>query len=217
MRRNTPIAWMARNPVAANLLAITLLLGGAAGLWRVNTEVFPEFDLDMITVRVPYPGAGPEEVEQGIILAVEEALSSQEWVKHINSTATEGMAMVNAELIDGVDADQALSDAKSAIARITSFPEEAEEPSVTLASQRHEVISLVVSGQVPLSTLDHLAERIRSDLLDLEQITQVDIQGVRSREVEIHVSREMLLAYGLSFGEVARQVRLGSPDLPGIS
>ncbi|HSP80361.1 MAG TPA: efflux RND transporter permease subunit, partial [Myxococcaceae bacterium] len=84
-----PISWMANNSVASNLLMTVLLVGGLLGLGRVKQEVFPEFDLDMVMVQVPYPGASPAEVEQGILLAVEEAVRGVEGVKYVRSTAAE--------------------------------------------------------------------------------------------------------------------------------
>ncbi len=125
-----PIAWMARNPVAANLLMFVILAGGALGLARVKQEVFPEFDLDVVRITVPYPGASPAEVEQGIILAVEEAVRGIDGVKHVNSVAAEGAGTVAVELLVGADPDKTVADIKSEVDRIRTFPEEAEDPTV---------------------------------------------------------------------------------------
>jgi hypothetical protein len=85
-----PIAWMARNSVAANLLLVVVLVGGGLAATRVKQEVFPEFDLDIINVTVPYPGASPTEVEQAVNLAVEEAMRGIDGVKRVSSVAREG-------------------------------------------------------------------------------------------------------------------------------
>ena len=210
-----PLAWMTRNRVAANLLMIVIMVGGVFGLISIKQEVFPEFDLDMVIVQVPYPGASPEEVEQGIILAVEEAVQGLDGVKEVTSTANEGMGMVTVELLLGANPDMVLSDVNSAVDRITTFPEEAEEPTVSLASMRRHVISLVISGDHDLATLHEMAERARSELLTRPNITQVEIEGVRPLEVSIEVSREALEAYGLTLNQVAAQVRAASIELPG--
>jgi multidrug efflux pump subunit AcrB len=213
--RRGPIAWMAKNSVAANILILILLLGGLMSLSRTKQEVFPEFALDVVTVQVAYPGASPEEVEQGIVLAVEEAVRGIEGVQYVKSTASEGMAAIRVELLLGSDADKVLAEVKSAVDRIQSFPQDAERPISSLVMRRREVISLVIAGDQDPRTLHALAEKARADLLALPGITQVELVGVRPVEVSISLSREALEAYGLSMEEVARQVSQGSVELPG--
>ena len=101
-----PIAYMTRNPVAANLVMLFLLVGGFFSITIIKQEVFPEITADTVSIRVPYPGASPEEVEQGIILAVEEAVSGLDDIKEIDSTASEGSGSVSVELIEGGDIDK---------------------------------------------------------------------------------------------------------------
>ncbi len=209
------IAWMARNSVAANLLMIVIVLGGIFGLMQVKQEVFPAFELDIVTVQVPYPGASPSEVEQGIVLAVEEELRGLDGVKRVTSTAGEGFGQVRAELLIDADRQKLLSDVKTAVDRISSFPEEAEEPEVTLLSQRQQVISLVISGEQEVRTLHGIAERVRERLLDQPDVTQVDLDGVPPLEVSIEVPQETLEAYGLTLEQIAAQVRASSLELPG--
>ncbi len=212
-----PIAWMARNPVAANLLMIVILVGGLVGALQVKQEVFPEFDLDMVNVTVPYPGATPEDVEQGIVRAVEEAVRGIDGVKRVNSTSGEGVGTVAVELLLDADPDKVLGDVKNAVDRVTVFPLEAEKPQVTLASRRSTVISLIVAADLELTPLHALAERARADLLSKPEITQVELQGVPPLELSIEISREQLEALGLTIDEVARIVAAGSMELPGGS
>ena len=209
------LAWMSNHPVAANLLLFVLLVGGIVGVFRTKQEVFPEFSLDMVVVQVPYPGASPAEVEQGIVLAAEEAIRGIEGVKRVTSTAQEGVGTASAELILGADPDKALSDIKSAIDRVTSFPEEAERPAVSLATRRREVISLIVSGDQDLRTLYALAEQARSGLLAQGGITQVEVSGLPPLEISVEISRENLEKYGFTLEEVARQISRSSLELPG--
>ena len=209
------IAWMAQNPVTANLLMFVLVVGGLLGAFRVKQEVFPEFDLDMVVVQVPYPGASPTEVEQGITLAVEEAVRGLEGVKRVTSTSSEGVGTVTAELLLDAEPDKVLNDAKSAVDRIQTFPEDAERPTVALATRRREVITLILSGDLPLATLHGLAERTRGELLGHPDITQVEIAGVPPVEISVEVPREKLEAYGLTLDDVAGAIRLSSLELPG--
>ncbi|MFZ9887128.1 MAG: efflux RND transporter permease subunit, partial [Myxococcota bacterium] len=208
-----PIAWMARNPVAANLLMVVVLIGGLIGMTRIKQEVFPEFTLDTVVVSVPYPGASPSEVEQGIVLAAEEAVRGLDGVKRVTSVAGEGLARVSVELLLEADPDKVLSDVKAAIDRVTSFPEQAERPNVTLLSQRRQVISFILSGDQDLRTLHALAERTRSRLLDHEDITQVEISGVPPAELSIELSRTKLEKFGLSADQVALIVAQASVEL----
>jgi multidrug efflux pump subunit AcrB len=209
------IAWMAQNPVASNLLMVLILAGGVLGLFSTKQEVFPTFSLDMIAVSVPYPGASPAEVEQGIVLAVEDALTGIEGIKRTTSTSAEGSGSVIVELLNGANPDQVLSDVKSAVDRIRSFPEEAEDPNVALASQRSHVVSLVLSGDQDRRTLHALAEKGRADLLAIDGITQVEVEGVPPLELAIEVSREKLESFGLSSADVSRAIAMASLELPG--
>ena len=84
-----PIAWMARNSIAANLLMVVLLVGGLWSAVRIQKEVFPQFELDVVQVAVGYPGAAPAEVEQGILRPVEEAVRAVEGIREITSEARE--------------------------------------------------------------------------------------------------------------------------------
>ncbi len=210
-----PIAWMARNSVTANLAMIVLIAGGAIMLFRVKQEVFPEFNLDMIQVTVAYPGASPGEVEQGIIQAVEEEVRGLDGVKRVNSHAFEGLAVARVELLLIADANKLLQDVKNAVDRITSFPEDAERPTVSVASNRREVKSLVIYGDQPERVLRGIAEQAREDLLQRPGITLVELQGERPPEISIEVPRATLRKYGLTLEAIARKVENSALDLPG--
>lgn len=210
-----PIAWMARNKVAANLLMIVIIISGALGATQIKQEVFPEFELDIVTVSVVYPGASPEEVEQGIVLAIEEKVRGLDGVKRVTSTATEGVGAVVVELLLDADKEQALADVKSAVDRIQSFPEEAERPKIQLVSNPSKVISIILSGDVSLQTLHALAERLRADAIASGAATRVEIQGLPTREMSIEVPREQLDALDLSLEQIAAAIRASSLELPG--
>ncbi len=210
-----PIAWMAKNSVAANLLMAILLIGGLFGVVNIKQEVFPAFDLDLIRVTVPYPGASPDEVEQGIILAVEEAVRGVDGVKRVTSGASEGAGTIAVELLIDADPDRVLADVKSAVDRIRSFPVEAEDPEIAIATRSQRVISLVIAGDQTLATLQELAERAREEMLGSPNVTQVEIEGVPALEIAIEVSREKLEEFGLTLQDVANQVRFASLELPG--
>ncbi len=212
---NRAIRWMAANHVAANLLMLVFIVGGLIMARAVRQEVFPEISLDMIHVDVPYPGATPEDAERGICLPVEEALTGVEGVKEIASQASEGIATITATVREGADADLVLQDVKNAVDRITTFPEEAEEPIVSKVVNRRQVISLVVYGELSERTLREQVEEIRDDLLALPEVTQTDLSGVRPYEIAIEIPEANLRRYHLTLDEVAARIRRASLDLPG--
>lgn len=209
------IGWMSRNHVAANLLMLVLVVGGLIKGRSLKQEVFPEVSLDRIQVSVAYPGAGPEEVEEGILLQVEENLTGVDGIKELRSRAAEGFGTVTAELVPGEDPDQLLQEIKSEVDRIVTFPQDAEKPVISKLLNRREVISLVVYGGLSEHSLRQQAEMIRDELLGLAGITQVDLSGVRPYEIAVEISEENLRRYNLTLDQVASRLRRASLDLPG--
>jgi multidrug efflux pump subunit AcrB len=191
------------------------IVGGLIMAFSIKQEVFPEIDFDIVQVSVAYPGAGPEEVEDGIILKIEENLSSIIGIKEVKSVATEGLGLVSAEILMGEDIDIILQDIKAEVDRITTFPEDAEKAVITKIANRNEVVSLIVYGDAPERSLREQAEAIRDELLARPEITQVDLRAVRPYEISIEVNEETLQRYGLTPGQIAERVRQASVDLPG--
>ncbi len=209
------VKWMVSNHVAANLLMMVFVVGGIIMASSIKQEVFPEVTLDKIKVSVSYPGAGPEEVEEGIILKIEDNLTGVDGIKEINSVATEGLGTVTAELAKGENPDRILQEIKSEVDRIVTFPEDAEKPVVTKILNLREVISVVVYGDVTDRTLREQAESIREELLDFPGITQVDLGGVRPYEISVEIPEKNLRRYNLTLDQVAGIIRRASLDLPG--
>ncbi len=206
---------MAQNAVAANLLMIVLVIGGLLMLPRIKQEVFPEFSLDLVLVQVEYPGASPAEVEEGVVLAIEEAVRDVEGIKEVRATASEGMALVTVELLLGVDSSRALADIKSAVDRVQSFPEDIERPIISLAENRHEVLSVVVHGVAEETHLRSIAEKIRDDLINLDGITVVELYAARPLEISVEVPLEEQRRYGLTLDQVAQAIESSSVEIPG--
>ncbi|CAM2064607.1 Efflux RND transporter permease subunit [Sulfidibacter corallicola] len=209
------IAWMASHPVAANLLMVVFIVGGIAiAMMNTKQEVFPEFELDMVVISVPYPGASPAEVEQGIVLALEESVRGLDGIKKVTATAQEGSGSVVVELMTSVNPNKALQDIKNAVDRITSFPQDAERPVVQLITNRREVISLVIFGDFEEYILRDLANAIREDLLKEDNITNVDLRGVRPLEIAVEVPQRNLRAHDLTLSDISAKVRNGALELP---
>ena len=143
-----PLAWMARHRVAPNLLMVVLLLGGLLMTTQIRQEVFPEFSSDNVIVQVPYPGASPSEVEQGVILAIEEAVQGIVGVEEVTSTAREGSGTVTAEVQQSADYQRVYQDIRQAVDSITTFPDDAEEPELRSQEWRRDVLDMQVYGDV---------------------------------------------------------------------
>ena len=212
-----PIGWMVHNRVTPNILMAVLLLGGLVLSTRIKKEVFPEFDLDIVTVQVAYPGASPAEVEQGIVLAVEEAVRGTDGVEEINATASEGFGMVSVELIEGADRQKVYQDIQQEIDRIRTFPEDAEEPQVSLMARRRGVLTLQLYGEATEWALRDLAEQVRDRLLQDPDITQIDLQGARDFEIRAEIPQESLRSYNLTLDQVARRISASAVEIPGGS
>jgi len=211
------VAWFTGNHVAANLLMVFIMIGGFVTGLFIKVEVFPEISLDTISITVEYEGASPEEVEEGVVAPIEEAISGLAGIKRIDSISREGFGAVTVEVMKGWNVKKLLDEIQSEVDRISTLPDEAEKPVVKEITRRTHVISLALYGDVPESTLKHLALRIKDDITNLPGITLAEISGIRDSEIHIEISEETLRKYGLTLGEVAQIVRRASFDLPAGS
>jgi multidrug efflux pump subunit AcrB len=204
---------MARNSIAAHLLMIILLGGGIWTAIHMQKEVDPQFELDIVNVRVSYPGAAPEEVEQGILLPVEEAARGVAGISEVRSTAREGFGSIEFELVSGVDRIKAYQDIDQAVAQIRTFPDDAERPEVSLRTRQREVMRIGLYGDADVWTLRQLAEQLRDQLLNQRAISQVEMGNVPDYVTHVEVPLERLREYGLTLGEVARIIEQSSRDV----
>jgi multidrug efflux pump subunit AcrB len=211
------IAWFAENHVAANLLMLMLIAGGLVALPLIQQKTFPDIEVEMIQIGVPYLGAAPEEVEAGVCIRIEEEIYGIQGVEEVTSSAAEGACGVTAELIDGYPIDRALSEIKNAVDAISTFPLETEKPVVNHIAIKRDAVQIALSGDASEKTLKVLGERLRDDLSALPGVTQVEVTNTRDYEIAIEVSEEALRRYGLSFDQVVASVRRGSLDRPGGS
>ena len=212
-RNRGPIAWMVRNPIAPNLLMVILLCGGLWSAVTMQKEVFPQFQLDTVEVRVGYPGAAPSEVEQGILRPIEEAIRGVEGIREITSQAREGRGQVLIELVAGQERMKALQDIDQAVNRIRTFPDQAEQPEVSLRSQQQVAIQVAIYGPIEIWTLRKLAEQLRDQLQAHEQITQVELRRVPQYVTHVEIQRQRLREYGLTLPAVANIIRTASQDV----
>ncbi|MCW7752690.1 efflux RND transporter permease subunit [Desulfobotulus sp. H1] len=210
-----PIAWMTRNNVAANLLMVVCIVGGLVMFTGIKQEVFPDFDLGTVTVSVAYPGAGPEEVEQGIVLALEEAVQGLEGLDKFVSVASEGMGQVQIEVLEGTDINRFSQDVQREVDRITTFPDDAESPRIVVDARMREVLSIAVFGPQDEFVLREAAEQMRDRFLERDDITQVSLEGVRDHEISVSIAEEELRRYGLTLEALGRRLAEVSVEMGG--
>ena len=214
---NHAIAWLAHNPVAANLLMLLIVASGLTGAAAVTEEVFPALDLRRISIQVPYLGAAPEEVESGVVVRIEEAVQNIDGVQQIVSTASEGSASVIVELEQGADAQRVLDEVTNNVQAITTFPVETEKPLIRELVTRNQVTDVAIAGAADVAALKSIAEIVRDGLVALPEVGQVEIVSVPPYEISIEVSEVALRRHRLTFDQVANAVRRSSLDLPGGS
>ena len=211
------IAWFARNSVAANLLMWILIVGGLFGASTIHKQVFPNFEFNNIVVRVPYLGAAPQEVEEGVVIKIEEAIKDLEGIKKITSTATEGMGTVNIEVEDDYDPQIVLDEVKVQVDAIPSFPNNTEKPVIYRQKATQDVLWVSVYGDATERELKEYAKGLRDEIANLPGVSAVQVLGARDYEVSVEISEARLLEYNLTFGELVNAVRRSSIDLPGGS
>lgn len=208
------IEWFARNSVAANLLMLLILVTGALSLKsRMPLEVFPSFELDVVTINVIQPGTTPEDIEQGVSIRIEEAVGDLEGIDKLVSESRENAATVSVFVEPGYDPRSLLSDVKSRVDAISTFPSDIEQPVIELAIARREVITAVVYGEYSEREIRTYAEQVRDDLVGIDGLDQVELYGVRDYEIAIEVSQDRLREYGLDLADVGQAVASSSLDV----
>ncbi len=210
------LAWFTRNHHAANLLMLVVLAVGIISIFKIKQEVFPVFVLDTVEINVQYRGAGPEEVEQSVIVPIESELRGLEMIRRLEAVASEGRAQVTAELFPGFDRNRALQEVTAAVQRIAVFPDEIEPPVISLGEgRRRDVMRIAVAGDLNERELVDFAREIESGLLSQPGISLVELAGIRDAEIEIEIPSERLRSLGLTLGDVAERVGEAALDVPG--
>ena len=209
-----PISWMARNIVSANLIMFLLLLGGGGMAFFITKEVTPPAMLNVVEVRVSYPGANPVVVERGILSPVVVAGRGMEVVKEVSSTAWEGTGRVSVELTGGVSRERGLQVINQAVDTITTFPDDAERPEVRLRMQRRDVLELRLFGDTSHWAQFEIAEQVRDRLVRSGGVTQVEIDRSPQRIIHVEVERTTLRELGLSLDVISERIRSASEDVP---
>ncbi|MEE4246242.1 MAG: efflux RND transporter permease subunit, partial [Kangiellaceae bacterium] len=209
------IAWFVHNSVAANLLMMFLILGGLVSYMMMTKRMQPDIQPNMVSINIPYLGAAPQEVEDGVIIKVEEAIQDIKSIKRVNSTAREGMGTVTATLYNDADLDEALNEIKSQVDSIATLPGETEKPLVSKVEFSGDVLWLSIYGNMDRRTRQTIAREVRDEVMALPEVNKAEVMGNRPYEISIEVSDAQLRKYNLTMTDISRAIRNYSIDLPG--
>lgn len=201
------IEYFIRYHVAVNVIVLAFFVFGMAGALSLKSSFFPLVDSQNININVTYPGASPQEVEEGIVLKIEDNLKGLAGVQRVTSTSRENSGNINVEIEKGKDIDFMLLEVKNAVDRVPSFPTGMEPLVVSKQEAVRQTISFAISGEnIPLGTLKEIGRQVENDIRGIEGISQISISGYPAEEIEIAVNENSLLAYNLSFAEVSQAV-----------
>ena len=209
------IATYARNIVFANILMFLIILSGIVAGGTMIREFFPEFSLDIITVSVAYPGANPEEVEEGVSRKVESAIEGLEGIKQFTTKSSENISFSTIEVQEEYNVDRVLDKVRSKVDAISTFPVDAEKPIITNLTLKDSVMVFALSGKMSERRLKEWAEKIKDEILLLSEVSQVTIFGIRDYEISVEVSEEKLRQYDLTFNEIIDVLRRDNLNLAG--
>jgi multidrug efflux pump subunit AcrB len=207
------INWFARNSVAANLLMVILLVGGFYTVLTIKKEIQPKVETNFITVNVPFLGATPLDVEEGVVIKIEEAIQDIEGIEEIVSTANRGNGNVQVEVHADYEVTEIMDQVKNRVDAISTFPDNTEKPVISRTQFQQQVVIVTVYGDVSERTLKEYAKQVRNEIVTLPGVTRAEFFGSRPYEISIEVSEFTLQGYGLTLVEVAQAVRRGSLDL----
>jgi multidrug efflux pump subunit AcrB len=209
------MAAFARNTVFANIVLVLIFLAGGIATMSMIRENFPEFSLDLITISVLYPGADPEEVEEGISQKIEEAIEGLEGIKQYTTRSSENAGSAIIEIKKDYDMSDILEKVRSKVNGISTFPVDAEKPIITELTLKDPVMLLYFTGDMSERRIKEWSERIKDEIQQLPEVSQVEIFGARGYEISIEVSEERLQEYGLTFNMVVDAIRRNNLNLAG--
>lgn len=202
------LSFFIKYPVAVNVIMISVAIFGILGLQETKSSFFPLDDSKLIFINIAYPGASPAEIEEGVVLKIEDNLRGLVNIDRVTSASQENSATITVEIEEGADIDIVLANVKNAVDRVPSFPVDMEPPVISKQENINTAITFTVSGDgVPLKTLKDVSRKIEDDIRAIPNISQVEVSGFPDEEIEIAVRENDLLAYNLTFSEVATAVR----------
>ncbi|MGC6512627.1 MAG: efflux RND transporter permease subunit [Parvibaculales bacterium] len=210
----TLVRIMVRHRNAANLFMIFAIAMGIYGMNQVNRQFFPDFEVEVVSVSIVWPGASAEDVDLNIVDPLQSSLRLVEGAQNFSATSSDGIALFNIEFASEWDMSKAKSDVESAVDQITTLPKEIERPIIQQYVPYEPVVAMLLFGPYEERTVVEQAKKIRNDLLD-RGIAKVDFRGVRDQEIWVETKSEMTRRYDLTPEHIAGAIRQSAQDLPG--
>ncbi|MDO6635679.1 efflux RND transporter permease subunit [Pseudoalteromonas carrageenovora] len=207
------IAWFARNPVAANLIMIFILIGGLLTALTIRKQAFPQFESNWVSIEAVYPGAAPQEVEEGITIKIEENLEGTEGIKRLITYSNRGYSQAWVEIEEKYDLQEALDEIKAQVDSINTFPAGMERPVIQREKFQQEVMILALYGEMSYYQLKELGNDIKDELLALPGVNLVDFYSGLDYEIGIEISPDKLREFGLTFRDVSSAVQNFSTNM----
>ncbi len=214
------IRWFANNNIAANFLMVGILLAGLyVAFNKIPLEVQPARQFSSIFVEMDYRGGTARDVEQSVVIPIEEAIEDLDGIERVRSWASRGYARVWIEVDPDAKIRELLEEVKSRVDGISTFPSETEQPRVRIPDTSHwyEVLSVAVTGNLEEEELGRVAQRVQDDLLEIDGISRINLEGGREYEIAIEADQARLDSYNLGFRDLADAIRRSSLDMPAGS
>ncbi len=211
--RNDFIGAFAQHKVAANLLMVIMLLAGVWGLVNLNVQFFPNFEVEIVTVRTTWSGASAEDVARSVTVPLEQALRSTDGLDKMTSTSSQGLSVVTLEFPEGTEMGAATNRVEELVNAVRNLPADAEAPEVNHAVRYEPIARLLIHGPADHRELRPLVRQIERELLDLG-IAKVEITGLPEDELAVQIPQATLEDLGLSLRQVADRIAAESRDQP---
>jgi multidrug efflux pump subunit AcrB len=213
VRGTSLIAIFTRHRTASNLLMTLMIVGGLGALSKLNTQFFPDFGIDMVSISVEWPGASAEDVDSNIVQAIEPDVRFLDGVKRVRSSSREGIATIVVEFNPGTDMQAALADVETGVGQVRTLPEDSEKPEIRRVVRYDTISRIAISGNFPEPALKTIAKQIRDDLLD-RGIDKVDLIGARDEEIWVEVEPSTLRRLDLTIADISARIAETSRDIP---
>lgn len=194
-------------PTAVNMVLLGIIVLGVVGMFSLKSSFFPLQDSKFVQININYPGASPQEMEEGVVLKIEDNLRGIVGIDRFTSSSSENTASISVEALKGYDIDILLADVKNAVDKVPSFPAEMEPPVVAKKENLNTAIELELNGEnISLKTLKVISREVENDLRGISGISQVTITGYPKEEITVSVNENKLRSFDLTFEDVARAV-----------
>ncbi len=200
------IAYFANNSVAANLLMVFIIIMGIISYFTIQRQMFPNIEINYINVQANYRGASPQEIEEGILIKIEEALKDVTEIKKSVSRAFRNSGRVSLEIHPDKNLTDVLDKVKLRVDSIATFPADMEPVTISQVEFNQDVIEMSLVGDSPLTELKPLAKQIETELLQLGNVSLVNLDAPDD-EIAIEIQPGELRKYNLTLDDVTRSIR----------